>query len=316
MPAHPSGCTPAACRQLLALPFAGPVNEADPQSKAAPGVHQAAGWARAEPPAATGVAETHNLGDIRRDASPCVYLAVLRDSPLSPPPGAPRHPAFRGEVVPEPHPCAPAPAVVGAPRTPMGRFVPPSLKALEAERGFARGGHRLRAQQIPTAGAQIGGRLRFSLQLLFNLPKAPAVESKGAQRDPLQVRGVSAPVSPGVSGDPLPQSALRAEVGLGDPLIGWGRVENGSPQFCPTRVVRKGKPSVSLGNPIVRFCSSSSTFFFSISMFPLSSSSSFHSASPSKALQMAFQTRKPFKEKWAHIPFQAPCQNLPSTLET
>lgn len=75
---------------------------------------------------------------------------------------------------------------------------------------------------MPTAGVQTGGRLLFSVQLLFNLPKAPGVESKGAQRDPLQVWGVCASVTPGVSGDPLPQSALRAEVGLGDSLIGWG----------------------------------------------------------------------------------------------
>lgn len=57
-----------------------------------------------------------------------------------------------------------------------------------------------------------------------------------------------------------------------------------------------------LGNPIAGFWSF--FFFFLMSVVPLSSSSSssFHTASPSKALQMAFQTRKPFKIKMGTHP--------------
>lgn len=242
----------------------------------------------------------HPAGRLALHCAPLVF----RDSPLSPPRehrGTPRfgEKPFRGPSL-RPPPCQ------------WGLLVPPSLKAPEAERGFARGGrHPLRAQRTPTAGLQTGGRLRFSLRLLFNLPKAPGVESKGAQGDPLQVCGGVPRFPRGEQGPAAPeftQSSARVRGTFN--WIGAG----GSPQFCPARVVRRGKPSVRLENPIARFCSSFSTNFFSIAVFPLSSSSSFHSASPSKALQMAFQTRKPFKEKWAHIPFQAPCQNLPSTL--
>lgn len=99
-------------------------------------------------------------------------------------------------------------------------------------------------------GCKLGG-LCFSLRLLFNLPKAPGVESKGAQRDPLQVWGACAPLPPGVSRDTLPQNTLRAEVGLGEPLIGWGGEGLGEwfTSILPCSSSEEGKAKRDAGKP-------------------------------------------------------------------
>lgn len=72
--------------------------------------------------------------------------------------------------------------------------------------------------EYPTAGVQIGGRLLFSL-LLFNLPKAPGVEGKGAQRDPLQVGGCVRvpPFPPGSAGTHCPDVHSELRSGYGTP---------------------------------------------------------------------------------------------------
>lgn len=153
-------------------------------------------------------------------------------------------------------------------------------------------------------GCKLGGGPAFLCDSFSTCQRHRVLKARG-RRGILCRCGGRVPPSPrrqrGPTAPKCTQSRGRAR---GTPNWTGGRGGNGSPQFCPARVVRRAKPSVRLGNPITRSCSSSSTFFlFPTSMLPLSSSSSFHSASPSKALQMAFQTRKPFKEKWAHIPF-------------
>lgn len=98
-------------------------------------------------------------------------------------------------------------------------------------------------------GGKLGGGSAFLYDSFSTCQRHRVLKARGRRGILCRCVGGCAPVPPGVSRDPLSQNALRAEVGFGELLIGWGGLGEWFTSILPCPSGEEGKATHEAGKP-------------------------------------------------------------------